>query len=1026
MLLLLMVTVAAIFWLGSRIPALNAKSLTGGDTRLDAIGFDILITAKEGASILERVFVSSINWMYTNWRGMAFGLLFGTLLMSLLSLIRDMQFNNPYANALAGLLIGAPLGVCANCAAPIAKGMLMAGSRPETALAALLSSPTLNVIVISMAVALLPLHLVLLKVAFSLFAILMLVPLVCRFAPISLTEANPKAPIEVADYQEDRDQRSLIATLAHLIFKNGLSLCVRTVPLMILAGFLGGAAVTLLPLDQLSSVLPASGAKQVILILPFLALFGLFLPVPIAFDVIVTAILLQAGLHPAYAAVLLLTLGIFSIYPYTLLATNGAEKTARYLSIGLLAMAVAAGVFAYEYDRHQQIGQEESRRNFVASQKIPIPMPVYSVRQPGELWESLSPKISKNARQWDLVKSQDALTIARKPFIVGIEASSKPNLISGPIIFEVADGRKYGIEEPLNYLPIKLSLRMSEFRAVASGDIHGDGWPDLVFSSHDGIGLYANDGGKGFIAQNVDIGLPKQSYIGSVALIDINNDGLLDLVVSTLDDGVFIAANQDGSFSKTATIRMRNTKGKSVANAMAFADVDRNGEIDIFLGNVGRHIKRRGVSYPEAQNLLLLQKNGEFHRRLLPEVPAETLSVLISDIAENSLPDIFVGNDFDPADEIYVNRGNGDFDRTGGSQKITPYGGLTTMSIASADINNDLIPEIFLAQKNMTNAIREMPPEKLCQFISNSTERAICVEHRLLTLVRTAAVRERDMTICDQVEGTRLRFGCYAVLIRELAAINNAPEQCDIIANSWPILARECASFFSPAAAPERSLLADQMASENGRNILYQRNSNGQYEDVAEGFNLTDTGWAWNAKFADLDNDGWQDLFVATGDAFVDNYHPFFLYRNQNGKSFADVAKSAGFRSLRSFLGYSYLDMDGDGDLDIVAIPGLGNPQIFINHSPKSNAIQFELSDKIGNSDGIGSQIIVEYGGKHQIRELLASGGYLSFDPAVAHFGLANIQQIDRVKIIWSTGETQVISGPFPTGFAYRISREEK
>ncbi|NRD90025.1 hypothetical protein C8024_11985 [Sphingopyxis sp. BSNA05] len=536
LLLALMVLTVAIFWLGSRYPALNAKALTGADTSLDAIGFDILMRAEAGASTLERILVTSINWMYTNWRGMAFGLLFGTLLMSLLSLMRDMQFKSSYANALAGLIIGTPLGVCANCAAPIAKGMLMTGSRQETALAALLSSPTLNVVVISMAVALLPFHLVLLKITFSILAILLLVPIVCRIVPAdNIVQAHPAA-MEVNSYYNQSKRHGLSFALFKLISDHGVRLCIRTVPLMILAGFLGGAAVTLLPLDQLASILPASGGKAFWLILPLLALFGLFLPVPIAFDIIVTAILLQAGLHPAYAAVLLLTLGIFSIYPYTLLYASGAGKAASYLTIGLLGLAVVGGIFAYVHDHYLEITQQNARRDLIASQTAPFPLPVHSIRQNSNSLTSLSGMISEQIRPWEALETQAALKIARRPFQKRNDGASADQTMA----FEISDGRKYGIAEPLNYLPLKLSLRMGEFRGLAAGDIHRDGWPDIVFSSHDGVGLYANRGGTGFVEQRVDIGLSPQSYVGSVALVDIDDDGWLDMVVSTLDHGVLL------------------------------------------------------------------------------------------------------------------------------------------------------------------------------------------------------------------------------------------------------------------------------------------------------------------------------------------------------------------------------------------------------------------------------------------------------------------------------------------------------
>ncbi|NRD90023.1 hypothetical protein C8024_11975 [Sphingopyxis sp. BSNA05] len=60
------------------------------------------------------------------------------------------------------------------------------------------------------------------------------------------------------------------------------------------------------------------------------------------------------------------------------------------------------------------------------------------------------------------------------------------------------------------------------------------------------------------------------------------------------------------------------------------------------------------------------------------------------------------------------------------------------------------------------------------------------------------------------------------------------------------------------------------------------------------------------------------------------------------------------------------------------------------------------------------------------MRDISASGGYLSFDPPVAHFGLGQRKGIDRIKIIWSTGEVQMLEGPFAAGFSYRISRSKR
>jgi len=142
---LVLVVIAAIFWLGSRYPSLNEKALMGVDSPISGLAFDTLVTILPDTSEAWKAAMHFVNWMYTNWRGMTFGILFGAGLLTLLSLIQTVSFKSRFANAALGMIIGAPMGVCANCAAPIAKGLHNAGTRFETTIGALMASPTLNV-----------------------------------------------------------------------------------------------------------------------------------------------------------------------------------------------------------------------------------------------------------------------------------------------------------------------------------------------------------------------------------------------------------------------------------------------------------------------------------------------------------------------------------------------------------------------------------------------------------------------------------------------------------------------------------------------------------------------------------------------------------------------------------------------------------------------------------------------------------------------------------------------------------------
>ena len=89
--------------------------------------------------------------------------------------------------------------------------------------------------------------------------------------------------------------------------------------------------------------------------------------------------------------------------------------------------------------------------------------------------------------------------------------------------------------------------------------------------------------------------------------------------------------------------------------------------------------------------------------------------------------------------------------------------------------------------------------------------------------------------------------------------------------------------------------------------------------------------------------------------------------------------------------GYSYIDMDNDGDLDIVSIPEVGPVYVYRNNLQSGNAMFVELTDYEGNRFGIGSTITIHYGPsgeRHQMREIETRGGFVSFDAPIAHFGL--------------------------------------
>ena len=124
---LLTAVIALYFWTQSRYPALDQKAIMGGNTDMSGIAFDQILEFAPKSGIVWEIIVNSANWMYTNWKGMTFGVLFAACALTLFGLIERRGFENPFANAALGAAIGTPLGVCVNCAAPIARGFRASG-----------------------------------------------------------------------------------------------------------------------------------------------------------------------------------------------------------------------------------------------------------------------------------------------------------------------------------------------------------------------------------------------------------------------------------------------------------------------------------------------------------------------------------------------------------------------------------------------------------------------------------------------------------------------------------------------------------------------------------------------------------------------------------------------------------------------------------------------------------------------------------------------------------------------------------
>jgi uncharacterized membrane protein YraQ (UPF0718 family) len=333
----LLLAIGAYFWTTSRYPALYKKYSAGTHvTATGAITFGTVLPVTASMPLAQRVWRTSINWLQANEIGMTFGFFFGAAALTVLATVPRRRTGNAYLNSLLGVAVGMPLGVCANCVAPIGRGLYASGMSAESTLAAMFSSPTLNVVVLAMAFALFPLPVMGLKLATMLAMIFVFAPLMAARMAKPAAVAAGECTIEVP---AAATWAQALGTTAKSYAKSFWHVARVGLPLMLLAAVLGALAVETIPQSGLHAPATLGGILLV-------ALAGTFLPVPMAFDVVIAYVAMTRGVALPYVVTILCTLGIYSVYSFLVIGKTISWKIAAAAGGAVGALGAIAGIAA--------------------------------------------------------------------------------------------------------------------------------------------------------------------------------------------------------------------------------------------------------------------------------------------------------------------------------------------------------------------------------------------------------------------------------------------------------------------------------------------------------------------------------------------------------------------------------------------------------------------------------------------------------------------------------------------------------
>ena len=480
---------------------------------------------------------------------------------------------------------------------------------------------------------------------------------------------------------------------------------------------------------------------------------------------------------------------------------------------------------------------------------------------------------------------------------------------------------------------------------------------------------------KAFKEVSLKLGIAQDGLSGGVSIDDFNNDGLLDIFMTSygMSDQSKLYTNTSNGFIDT-TEEAGLTGIVSGLNCI-HADYDNDGNIDIFvlrgawLGEGGNH----------PNSLLKNNGDGTFtdvtkSAGLLSFHPTQTASW--ADVNNDGYLDLFIGNESNEKQshpcELYINQKDGSFIEESSNYNLSSIEGFIK-GVVFGDINNDKWPDLYISVMGGNNLL----------FKNNFG--------KFENISETAAV-----------QGPNFSFPTW------FWDVNNDGFN-DILVASY-----DTRNIQNVAGDFAKELQGEKVLSEKSK--LYINNGDETFSEQSNSFNIDKSFYAMGSNFGDLDNDGWLDFYIGTGSPEFTSVVPNRMFRNVDGISFEEVTSAGGFGHIQKGHGVSFADLDNDGDQDIYAVlggayEGDNYPNVcFENPTFENNWVILNLEGVQSNRSAIGTKLKFDLDNGRTIFYSINTGGSFGANSLQAEIGLGQSELIQTLTIIWPSSDAQIFN----------------